>query len=193
MLIVENNPTLVETCLVEGRLTCPSCGGVLVPWSFARRRCLRSEGSLLVLRPRRARCRSCAKTQVLLPDVALCRRVDTVAVIGRALMCAARGTGWRGIAVVVDRPFSTVRGWLRRARARAFNLMAHFVAWAHRLDPNLGAVPPAASALGDLVSAVGVAARAASLRLGPRPAWSWASVLSGGALLSNTSSPSKTR
>ena len=69
-------------------------------------------------------------------------------------------------------------------------MTAHFTLWAHRLDPNLGPIAPAPSVLAGAVEAVGVAARAASLRLGPRPAWSWASVLSGGMLLYNTSSPS---
>lgn len=193
MLIVENNPAKVEADLAEGRVACPFCGGVLAPWSFARRRFVRSGTGPLELRPRRGRCRSCAKTHVFLPDVLVCRRVDVVAVIGRALVAAARGMGWHRVAVLVERPFSTVRGWLRRARAAGPWLAVHFLAWAHRLDPNLGPVHRAGGALADAVHAIGVAARAASLRLGPRPAWSWASVLSGGALLSNTTSPSKRR
>lgn len=191
MLIVENNPAKVEADLAAGRVTCPCCGGVLAPWSFARRRHVRCDGGLLALRPRRGRCQGCTKTHVLLPDVLICRRVDTVAVIGRALVAAARGTGCRGAAVVVGRPFSTVRGWLRRARARAGILATHFSVWAHRLDPNLGALRPAGVALADVLEAMGAAARAASLRFGPRPVWSWASALTGGMLLSNTSSPSK--
>jgi hypothetical protein len=191
VLIVENNPAKVEADLAGGRVACPSCGGALAPWSFARRRFVRSATGPLELRPRRGRCHRCSKTHVLLPDVVIRRRVDTVAVIGRALMAAATGAGCQAVAVLVERPFSTVRGWLRRARGRASTLVAHFVAWAHRLDPNLGPVAPAGSALGDVVEALGVAARTASLRLGPRPAWSWASALTGGALLANTSSPSK--
>ena len=61
--------------------------------------------------------------------------------------------------------------------------------WAHALDANQKPIEPAGSALADAVEAVGVAARAASLRLGPRPAWSWASVLTVGALLANTNTP----
>ncbi len=191
MLIVENEPAKVEADLVEGRLSCPCCSGVLAPWSFARRRRVRAEAGPAQLRPRRGRCRGCAKTHVLLPDQLLCRRVDVVAVIGRALAAVARGTGWPAVAVLVGRPFSTVWGWLHRARARAAQLAVHFLAWAHRLDANLAPPPRGRSGLADAVEAVALAARAASLRLGPRPAWSWASVLSGGALLSNTSSPSK--
>ena len=83
MLIVENNPAKVEADLVEGRAACPACGGVLARWSFARRRFVRSESGLTELRPRRARCRECAKTQVLLPDVVLCRRVESQLSAGR--------------------------------------------------------------------------------------------------------------
>lgn len=189
MIIVESDPDRVEADLLAGRVPCPGCGGVLGPWSFARRRFVRSEAGPVELRPRRGRCRGCAKTQVLLPDVLLCRRVDTVAVIGRAVMAAAGGAGCRRAALVVGRPVSTVRGWLRRFRSVAARVAAHFVAWAYRLDPHLGRIIPAGSPVGDAVEAIGVAARAASLRLGVRPAWSWASVLTAGLLLRNPSSP----
>lgn len=189
VVIVENDPAVVEADLAAGAMACPVCGGSLARWSFARRRNLRDEGCPIMVRPRRGRCRSCGKTQVLLPDVALARRVDTVAVIGRALTAAADGSGHRRVARRVDRPASTVRGWLRRFRAAAARVAAHFSVWAHALDPNLGAVRPAGSVLGDALEAIGVAARAASLRHGPRPAWSWASALSAGTLLSNTNSP----
>ena len=95
MLIVENDPAKVEADLAAGRVACPGCGDVLGPWSFARRRFVRAEAGLLEVRPRRARCRECAKTHVLLPDVLLCRRVDVIAVIGRALSAAAEGAGCR--------------------------------------------------------------------------------------------------
>jgi transposase-like protein len=189
VLIVENDPARVEADLGAGAIACPACGGVLARWSFGRRRLVRDETGVVELRPRRGRCRSCGKTQVLLADVVLGRRVDAVVVIGRALGAAANGAGHRKVAEVVGRPTSTVRGWLRRFRAVAGRVAAHFTRWAHVLDPNLGPIDPAGSALADAVEAIGVAARAASLRLGPRPGWSWSSVLTVGALLSNTSSP----
>lgn len=120
--------------------------------------------------------------------MALGRRVDAVAVIGRAVSAAAGGVGHRQAARRVGRPASTVRGWLRRFAAVAARVATHFSVWAHRLDPNLGPIPPAGSVVADAVAAIGVAARAASLRFGPRPAWSWASVLTGGRLLANTNS-----
>jgi hypothetical protein len=126
---------------------------------------------------------------VLLPDAVLARRVDTVAVIGAALTDAAAGAGHRRAAERVGRPASTVRGWLRRFRAVAARAAVFFAAWAHRLDPTLDTVAATASTVAAAVEAIGVAARAASLRLGPRPPWSWASVLTVGGLLANTSSP----
>lgn len=189
MLIVGSDPVRVEEELVAGAIGCPCCSGALAPWSFARRRSLRGEHGPVMVRPRRGRCRSCGSTHVLLPDLALLRRVDAVEVIGRALMAKASGSGHRRIAEQLGRPPSTVRGWLRRFVAVAARVAAHFTAWAHALDPNLGPVSPAGGVLADAVEAVGVAARAASLRLGPRPPWSWASVLTLGRLVANTSSP----
>jgi hypothetical protein len=187
-LIVGSDPVQVETDLVAGSVSCP-CGGILGGWGFARWRVLRSESGPVALRPRRALCRSCGSTHVLLPDGVLARRVDTVAVIGAGLTDAAGGAGHRKVAERLDRPASTVRGWIRRFRAAAARVAAHFTAWAARLDPMLGPVSPAGSLLGEAVEAIGVAARAVSLRFGPRPPWSWASVLTVGGLLSNTNTP----
>ncbi len=189
VLIVGSDPVVVETDLAAGNVACPSCGDVLRPWSFARARALRGEDGLVVLRPRRGRCRSCGSTQVLLADVALARRVDAVVVVGRALTAAAAGAGHRKVAEELGRPASTVRGWLRRFVAAAARVAAHFTAWAQRLDPMLGPVAPGGGVLVDAVEAIGRAARAASLRLGSRPPWSWASVLTVGRLVSNTNSP----
>lgn len=126
---------------------------------------------------------------MLLSDQFLLRRVDDVSVVGAALAASAGGAGFRRAAEAIGRPATTVRGWLRRVRVAAERIRACFVRWAHALDPSLAAIVPAGSPLADAVEAIGLAARAAALRLGPRPAWSWASVLSGGRLLCNTTSP----
>jgi Domain of unknown function (DUF6431) len=189
VLIVGSDSQRVEADLGSGSVGCPSCSGVLGGWGFARWRLVRSDSGPVGLRPRRARCRSCRSTHVLLPDVVLARRVDSAAVIGTALMAAAAGAGHRKAAEVVERPASTVRGWLRRFRGQAARVVTHFMAWAVRFGPMLGPVRPTGSMVADAVEAIGVAARAASLRLGSRPVWSWVSVLTVGGLLSNTSSP----
>jgi len=189
MLIVLTNPDLVERELREGRLICPHCSGELRPWGHARRRVLRTETENEELHPRRARCSNCHATSVLLPDVCLCRRVDEVAVIGRALLEKAAGAGHRTIAARLGRPKETVRGWLRRFSSRITLVHEHFRRWAFALDARLETIPPQGSALTDALEVIGLATRAASLLFGPREAWSWVSAMSGGALLANTNSP----
>jgi len=189
VLIVSADPDRVETDLVAGVVACPACQGVLARWGWARRRHVRAEAGPLPLQPRRGRCRECKKTHVLLPDVVLARRVDSAAVIGAALLGAAGGAGHRPIARRLGRPVDTVRGWLRRTRASTARIREHFSAWAHALDPLLSPAAPAGTALADAVETIAGAARAASLRLGLRPVWSWASAMTAGALLSNTNCP----
>jgi hypothetical protein len=180
----------VEAELVGGLLGCPLCRGVLGPWGHARERVVRCcGGRQRRLRPRRARCRACARTHVLLPELCLLRRRDGVAVIGEALVAKAAGDGHRGIAERLGVPKDTVRGWLRRFAADAETIRAYFARWALVLDPELGAIVPAAGGLGDAVEAIAVAARAWVLRFGPRAVWGLVAVLSGGVLLCNTSCP----
>ena len=66
----------------------------------------------------------CRRTQVLLPASVLLRRADAVTVIGEALVAKAGGAGHRPIAVGVNVPPSTVRGWLRRIAAVAPQVLA---------------------------------------------------------------------
>ena len=85
MLIVCAEEAQVEAELLGGLLGCPSCREVLGPWGHARERVLRCRLGDRLLVPRRARCRGCAGTHVLLPEVVLLRRQDEVAVIGEAI------------------------------------------------------------------------------------------------------------
>ena len=126
---------------------------------------------------------------MLLPDVWLVRRVDGAAVIGAALLAHVRGAGHRSVAAAIGRPAATVRGWLRRFSSNAEQLRAHFRHWALALDVRLDEIEPQGSVVGDALEVIGLAARAASVLLGPRPPWSWGSAMTAGALLSNTSSP----
>ncbi|MGO9905318.1 MAG: transposase [Solirubrobacteraceae bacterium] len=189
MLIVCAGQVRVEAELVGGLLGCPSCRAVLGPWGHGRERVLRCSVGDLLLRPRRARCRGCAGTHVLLPGVALLRRRDGVSVIGAAIEAKVAGEGHRQIARRLGVHADTVRGWLRRFAERAARIRAHFTRWAVALDVELGAVLPAGSGIADALEAIAVAVRAWVLRFGPGDPWRIAGVLSGGVLLGNTSSP----
>jgi hypothetical protein len=189
MLIVCAEQARVEAELVGGLLGCPSCRGRLGPWGHGRERVLRCLVGDRLLRPRRARCRECERTHVLLPDMALMRRQDEVAVIGAAIEAKVTGEGYRPIARRLGVRADTVRGWLRRFAERAGRIRAYFTRWAVALDPEIGTVLPAGSGIADALEAIAIAARAWVLRFGPGDPWRIASVLSDGVLLSNTSSP----
>lgn len=188
VLTVEVSDRLVERRLAGGELHCPGCGGVLARWGWARERVLRGAGAGRVrLRPRRARCRGCAATHVLLPVSVLLRRADLAEVIGAGLAARARGSGVGVIAVMLDRPADTVRGWCRRLAGKAEQVRAFFT----RLLVDVGidrAVPAAAgTAVADAVAAIAGAAAAVAARwqaIGMVPPWQAASAASGGRLLS---------
>ena len=188
MLIVCAEEAQVEAELLGGLLGCPSCREVLGPWGYGRERVLRCRSGDRLLVPRRARCRGCLGTHVLLPEVVLLRRQDEVAVIGQAIEAKVAGQGYRRIARGLGVHADTVRGWLRRFVERSEPLRAHFTRMAVALDPELGAVLPAGSDVADALEAIAVAARAWVLRFGPGPVWRIVSRLSAGALLCNTSS-----
>ena len=190
MLIVESDRAAVEQSLFAGELRCPNCRGELRPWSSARVRAVREQGSETALTPRRSRCSSCAKTHVLLPDTTLLRRRDSLVSIGAALLSKAAGEGRRRIAAALLVHPDTVRGWLRRFALRAEGWRAHCWAWAHALDASLRAIEPAGSAFADALSAIGLAVSAATRRFGSRLGWGWVAVITAGGLLANTSSPS---
>jgi len=183
MLIVSAEVAAVEADLADGRLGCPSCQVVMGPWGFARERVLRCRDGVLRLRPRRARCRGCAGTHVLLPRIALGRRQDEVSVIGAAIEARIAGDGFRRIAVRLGVCPMTVRGWLRRFGRRAGLIRAHFTRCAVVLDPEVGPVLPAGSGIADALEAIAVAVRAWVLRFGPADPWQVVSRLSGGLLL----------
>jgi hypothetical protein len=187
MLTVEADAGRVEERLRSGGLFCPFCAAVLTGWGFARPRRLRGVDGLVLLRPRRAVCTGCERTQVLLPVIGLSRRADVVEVIGAALVAKAAGWGHRLIAQLVGRPASTVRGWLRRFAGRAGSVRAAFTALAVDVDP--GTAPPlaAGTGFGDAVAAVlaatvAVLSRWPGLRLTVSP-WLLAAAVSRGGLL----------
>ena len=163
MLTVNADRRVVERQLGGGELGCPSCGGVLARWGNGTERRVRMLGGPDVrLCPRRARCRGCGRTHVLLPAWCLARRADAGEVIGLALEAKAAGDGHRVIAGRLGRPASTVRGWLRALAGRAERVRSVFTALAVSLvtDPPLPA--PAGSPAADAVAAVAAAAAAAA-------------------------------
>jgi hypothetical protein len=190
VLIVCAEVALVEAELVGGWLACPSCREALGPWGHARERVLRCRGGGRWLRPRRARCRGCLGSHVLLPEPAFSRRQDEVSVIGEAIEAkVVAGGGFRRIAARLGAYPETVRGWLRRFARRAGLIRAHFTRWAVALGPELGVMLPAGGGIADALEAIAVAARVWVLRFGPAAPWQIASRLSGGMLLANTNRP----
>ena len=189
LLTVGNDRVAVEAALCSGGLVCPGCRGVLGPWGSARPRPIRVNGGQVTVEPRRAQCRGCLVTHVLLPAMCLLRRRDGVEQIGSALLAFGDGGGHRSIADRLGVPASTVRGWLRRFNAKAAFLAGQFVAVARRLDPSLGHIRGRGSPARKVLEAVGVAAAAAVRRFGPGNRWFFVSAVSGGRLLSNTNSP----
>ena len=158
--------TDIEHELVSGRLSC-SCGGRLAPWSYAPRRLVRQRtGPDVAVRPRRARCISCRRTHVLLASSCLPRRRDSTEVVGTALHLAANGQGHRTIAKHLDRPPSTVRNWLRRARGLAEELHDVGMRTLAVIDPIFGPIVPKPTPLARAVEVLGLVAAAVVRRFG---------------------------
>jgi hypothetical protein len=168
VVTVEADAARVERRLGEGLIGCPGCGGRLSGWVRARPRVVRGLVEVQRLVPRRARCRSCGVTHVLLPVFVLLRRADTVEVIGAAVAARAAGAGVRRIAAGLGRPVETVRGWLRRLAGRLEPVRGWFTAVAVGVvGVDLVLPGPAGSAWADLVAAVAVAASAVAARFEP--------------------------
>lgn len=116
------DPEVAATRVEQGVHACPSsdCSGLLGPWGSARTRPVRLlGGGTDSVTPRRARCRQCDRTHVFVPVRAFPRRTDSIETVWAALTAAAKGLGHRQVAEQVGVPATTVRGWLRRARANS--------------------------------------------------------------------------
>ena len=118
------------------------------------------------------------------------RRADSAETVGAALLAAAGGLGHRRVAAVVELPATTVRGWLRRARANSEAVRADATVATHQIDPTAHRFDPTGSALGDMVDAVGRAVAAWVLRFGPGPSpWQLAVGLTRAAILAPVPRP----
>jgi hypothetical protein len=136
------DPSVVEADLAAGRLCCPGCAGWLAAWGHAREREVRMLDGVRSLRPRRAYCRACETTHVLLPAWSVPRRRDGAEVIGSALLDKAGGAGHRTIAARLGCPPGTVRGWLRTFARRAEEIGRSARSWAHAIDASLTPARP---------------------------------------------------
>ena len=180
------DPAAARQALARRMLACPDCRGPLRPWGRARARTVRGPGGALVtVRPDRARCTRCQVTHVVLSAGLLPRRSCTAALIGQALLAAARGDGHRRIATRIAVPAGTVRGWVRRARGSAGQLRALGVRTVVLLNPD--ALPAAVfpDPLAGALDVLGAAARALGDRFAVPCAGPWArvNVLTRGQLL----------
>ena len=162
-----------------------ACG----PWGHGVEREVRLAERAERRRPRRSICRACAVTHVLVPEDTLLRRRDGVEVIGAALVAKARGR-----ATARSPPPSG--GWPRRCGAGCAGSPSGPAPYGStspagpmRSAPAMTGAGAGGSAFCDAVEAIGVAGAVAVRRFGPRSPWSLASVLTGGRLLCNTSSP----
>jgi hypothetical protein len=185
VVTVEADADAVERRLAAGGIACPHCGGVLGRWAWARRRVLRGVGGAgVMVRPRRALCRVCGRSHVLLPVFALLRRADVAVVIGAGLAAKAVGAGARTIAGRLGVSAATVRGWLRRFAARAAAVRVVFTTWLVDLDADPVVPDVAGSVFADAVAAI-VATAGAVVRRWSVPAgvWQCACAVSGGRLL----------
>lgn len=166
MLTVGPDCAAVEQMLADGLLRCPDCAGPLSRWGFVARRFVRDvTGAVERMRLRRAICPltdsgGCGRTHVLLPAFLLGRRLDVVEVIWSALRACVDGLGWRRLVALVDRPASTVRGWIGRARSRAGWIRDRFAQLEHMLvaadGEAMARVAPTGGVLGDAVAQIGV-------------------------------------
>jgi hypothetical protein len=166
---------------------CPDCGRVLTGWS-GYWRWLRDRTVQRVW-VRRGRCRVCRRTHALLPDLVHERRLDTVDVIGAALVHAIGGLGMRRVAAALDVPASTARDWRRRHRARAPALLALFADLAVRLGDDLADLPATVEAA--TLAALEAAWRRARERLpdGVGGPWRFWDVVCGGRALGTNTGP----
>jgi hypothetical protein len=165
MVTVEVDPVRVESRLAAGEIGCPTCrDGVLGGWGYARARQVEGVGDLL--RPRRARCRACTVTHVLLPVTIFLRRAYAAERIWAALTARAEGFGHRRIGTILSIPAATVRGWLRRAGPRLEALGVWFLQVAVTAGVDVAIPDATGCAWRDVLAAAATATAAIKSRFG---------------------------
>jgi hypothetical protein len=161
VVTVRGSADRVESRLAAGLLRCPCCGGRLAPWGHARRRLIAVFARVEEFWPRRARCRGCGRTHVLLPADLWSRRRYGAAVIMAVLVLAAQAAAAGRVAarpwVTVPGgrrlvPASTARSWRSRFTARAGTLREQLARVLPLADPAGRVLVPAGSAGGDCLA-----------------------------------------
>jgi hypothetical protein len=189
-------PLSVESYVAAGRdvavprLSCESCSVPMIFWS-GYERSVRAEGRCHRLWIARMRCGACRVSHGLLPSFLLAGRLDEVDTIGVALTEVAAGAMSIGrVALRLDVPFTTVRGWARRFTVRAPVWWSGFVSLTVEFGGTIprswpSAVPAAA------IAAMGWAHAAALARHDSRTGslWSFVSVVCGGVLITTNTDP----
>jgi hypothetical protein len=172
------------------RPECPSCLVPVVFWSGYWRH-VRASGRCRKMFVPRLRCGPCRVSHALLPAFVLAWRLDVAETVGTVLAeVAGGGCGVRPAAARAGVPDTTVRGWVRRFRARAAELGVVFAALA--VDLGGEAICPPAEAGRFALAAVTAAFDAAAALPGWLAVglWRFASAVSGGRLIAaNTVSP----
>ena len=196
VLMVWPCPLSVEKYAAAGRdvavrrLSCESCSVPLTFWS-GYERSVRADRLCLRLWIARARCSACSVSHALLPNFLFVGRLDAVETVGRALAEVASKTMSIGQASgVLDVPFTTVRGWVRRFNALAPVWWSGFASLTVEFGGTIptawpSAVPAAA------VAAMGWAHAAAAARRETRTGslWLFVSVVCGGVLITTNTDP----
>ena len=168
------------------KLGCPDCGKPLRPWGHARERTVRDlHGTSVTTRPDRALCPACQVTHVVLDAALLPRRAYAARLIGQALVAAVRGSGHRRIALDLDVPAGTVRGWIRGARRSAVELRVTGIRAAVACDQDAVPAPSGRGELRCALECLGAAAVVVCRRLGLKHVSPWAmiNILTRGRLL----------
>lgn len=182
----------VSTYAARGRdvappaVRCPACGGPTRAWSGYRRH-LRADAPRVVF-VARVRCRSCGRTDALLPWFVVPYRYDTVDVIGAAIELSVGGLGIRRIAAALACPETTVREWIRRFGRTAGELARILLGAAVAAGWSGFELPVAPGPRA--TAAVAALASVWQRRSGAVSPWRLAALVTGGTLFTrNTSSP----
>lgn len=179
-----------EREVVVPRPDCPDCGLPLAFRSGCDRH-VRQAGLCRKIWLRRGQCRPCGQSHVLLPSFLVRGRLDVVADIGAVTAAVAEGeVGVRPVAGRAGVPHTTARDWVRRFGLRAPMLASGFGALAVALGDVVALRLPAEPTRAALV-ALRAAWTASLARVGLASVglWAFASLVTGGALISTATNP----